>query len=108
MTAAAALDVLLTDAAVRSPWRRMVSPGAATRVAAGLARRPDRAARRVTRLGGELARVASGRSRLQPGKGDRRFADAAWQTNWLLRRLLQAYLAAGGTVDGLISDSETD
>ena len=108
MSAAAALDVLLTDAAVRSPWRRMVSPGAATRVAAGLARRPDRAARRATRLGGELARVASGRSQLQPGTGDRRFTDAAWQTNWLLRRMLQAYLAAGGTVDGLITDAETD
>jgi polyhydroxyalkanoate synthase subunit PhaC len=108
MSTAAALDVLLTDAAVRSPWRRMVSPGAATQVAVGLARHPDRAARRVTRLGGELARVARGRSHLQPSKGDRRFADAAWQTNWLLRRLLQAYLAAGGTLDGLISDAETD
>jgi poly[(R)-3-hydroxyalkanoate] polymerase subunit PhaC len=108
MSAPAALDVLLTDAAVRSPWRRMLSPSAATRVAAGLAHRPDRPARRATRLAGELARVASGRSQLHPGKGDRRFTDAAWQTNWLLRRLLQAYLAAGGTVDGLISDAQTD
>jgi len=108
MSTAAALDVLLTDAAVRSPLRRMVSPGAATQVAVGLARHPDRAARRVTRLGGELARVAQGRSQLQPSKGDRRFADAAWQTNWLLRRLLQGYLAACHAVDGLISDAETD
>jgi polyhydroxyalkanoate synthase len=104
----AALDVLLTDAAVSSGLRRFVNPGAAAAVTVGLARRPDRAVRRVTGLGGELARVAAGRSALRPGKGDRRFTDPAWETNWLLRRLLQAYLAAGGTVDGLISDAETD
>jgi polyhydroxyalkanoate synthase len=106
--AGAALDVLLTDAAVGSRWRRFVHPGAAAAVAAGLARHPDRAARRVRKLGGELARVATGRSELRPGPGDRRFGDRAWETSWLLRRLLQAYLAAGGTLDGLISDAETD
>jgi poly[(R)-3-hydroxyalkanoate] polymerase subunit PhaC len=106
--AGAALDVLLTDAAVGSRWRRFVHPGAAAAVTAGLARHPDRAVRRVTRLGGELARVATGRSELRPGKGDRRFGDPAWETSWLLRRLLQAYLAAGGALDGLISDAEAD
>jgi polyhydroxyalkanoate synthase subunit PhaC len=104
----AALDVLLTDAAVGSGWRRLVDPGAAAAVASGLARRPDRAVRRVAGLGGELARVAAGRSELRPGTGDRRFAEPAWETNWLLRRVLQAYLAAGGTLDALISDAETD
>ncbi len=107
-SAGAALDVLLTDAAARPAWRRMVSPGATAGVAAGLARRPDRAVRRVAGLGGELARVATGRGELRPTKGDRRFADPAWEANWLLRRVLQAYLAAGGAVDGLISDAETD
>jgi polyhydroxyalkanoate synthase len=106
--AGAALDVLLTDAAVGSRWRRFVRPGAAAAVAAGLARRPDRAVRRVTQLGGELARVVTGRSELRPGKGDRRFGDPAWETSWFLRRLLQAYLAAGGTLDVLISDAGTD
>jgi polyhydroxyalkanoate synthase subunit PhaC len=107
-SAGAALDVLLTDAAATPAWRRMVSPGATAGVAAGLARRPDRAARRLGGLGGELARVASGRCELRPSKGDRRFADPAWEANWLLRRILQAYLAAGGAVDGLISDAQTD
>jgi polyhydroxyalkanoate synthase subunit PhaC len=104
----AALDMLLTDAAVGSRWRRVVHPGAAAAVTAGLARHPDRAVRRATKLGGELARVATGRSELRPSKGDRRFGDAAWETSWLLRRLLQAYLAAGEALDGLISDADTD
>jgi poly[(R)-3-hydroxyalkanoate] polymerase subunit PhaC len=101
-----ALDVLLTDAA--DGRSRFVRPGAAVRVAAGLARRPNRAARRVGHLGGELARVAGGRSELAPGKRDRRFADPAWQSSWLFRRLLQTHLAVGEAVDGLITDSGVD
>jgi len=42
----AALDMLLTDAAVGSRWRRFVNPGAAAAITAGLARHPDRAVRR--------------------------------------------------------------
>src|SRR5829696_10319939 len=90
--ARAALDVMLTDAAVGGR-SRFVRPGAAVGVAAGLARRPDRAARRVGHLGAELARVAGGRSDVRPGKRDRRFADPAWQTSWLFRRVLQTHLA---------------
>jgi polyhydroxyalkanoate synthase subunit PhaC len=107
-SAGAALDVLLTDAAATPGWKRVVSPGATAGVAAGVARRPDRAVRRVAGLGTELARVAAGRSALRPSKSDRRFADPAWEANWLLRRVLQAYLAAGEAVDGLIADAETD
>src|SRR3954447_7705211 len=87
---------------------RFVRPGAAVTVAAGLARRPRRTVRRVGELGAELGRVASGRSEVQPAKRDRRFADPAWQSNWLFRRLVQTYLAAGETVDGLISDADVD
>src|SRR3954447_20692629 len=103
----AALDVMLTDAAVGGR-SRFVRPGAAVGVAAGLARRPDRAARRVGHLGAELARVASGRSEVRPAKRDRRFADPAWESSWLFRRVLQAHLAVGEAVDGLISDAELD
>src|SRR3954452_6468021 len=103
--AEAALDVLLTDAAdgTRS---RFVRPGAAVNVAAGLARRPDRAARRVGHLSAELARVAAGRSDVRPAKRDRRFADPAWQSSWMFRRLLQTHLVVGETVDGLIADAD--
>ena len=102
----AALDVLLTDAA--DGGSRFLRPGAAVKVGAGLARRPNRAARRAGHLGAELARVAGGRSDLRPGKRDRRFADPAWESSWLFRRLLQTHLAVEETVDGLISDSGAD
>jgi polyhydroxyalkanoate synthase len=105
--AESALDVLLMDASDGGRGR-FVAPGAAVSVAAGLARRPDRAVRRVGHLGAELARVAGGRSEIRPAKRDRRFGDAAWQSSWLFRRLMQAYLAAGETVDGLISDARVD
>src|SRR3954463_1538734 len=103
----AALDGMLTDAA-GGGRSRFVRPGAAVGVAAGLARRPDRAARRVRDLGAELARVASGRSEVRPAKRDRRFADPAWESSWVFRRVLQAHLAVGEAVDGLISDAELD
>jgi poly[(R)-3-hydroxyalkanoate] polymerase subunit PhaC len=100
------LDVMLTDAAAGTP--RFFAPGPAVKVAAGLARHPTGVARRAAGLGTELRRAATGRSQLAPANGDRRFADPAWQENWLLRDLLQAYLALGETVDGLISDAGVD
>ena len=102
--ARAALDVMLTDATTGGRTR-FVSPGAAVSVAAGLARRPDRAARRAAGFGRELTRVARGRSALRPARRDRRFADPAWETSWLYRRVLQSHLARGDAVDGLISDA---
>src|SRR4029079_1145690 len=106
--AQAALDVLLTDAAADGGRSRFVRPGVAVSVAAGLARRPDRAARRARHLGAELPRVVRGRSEVRPAKRDRRFADPAWQSNWLLRRVLQTHLAMGETVDGLITHADLD
>ncbi len=100
------LDVMLAEAVAGTP--RFFAPGPAVKVAAGLARRPRGVARRAARLTTELARAATGRSQLAPAGGDRRFADRAWQENWLLRELLQAYLAIGETVDGLIDDAGVD
>jgi poly[(R)-3-hydroxyalkanoate] polymerase subunit PhaC len=102
-----ALDILLTDAALGGRGR-FLPAGAAARTVGGLARRPRRPVRRATTLGVELARVAAGRSQMRPVAGDRRFGDRAWETNPLLRGLLQAYLAAGDAVDGLIADAELD
>ncbi len=101
------LDVMLGEAAVGGP-PRFLAPGAGAKVGAGLARHPGRAAARAGGLTAELARTALGRSERVPAKGDRRFADPAWEGNWLLRRVLQAYLAVGETVDGLITDAEVD
>ena len=52
--------------------------------------------------------IAEGRSELAPAKGDKRFADPAWAGNPLLRRTMQAYLAANNTVNQLFSDAELD
>jgi polyhydroxyalkanoate synthase subunit PhaC len=104
--AEAALDVMLTDAA--DGRSRFVRPGAALNLAAGIARRPNRAARRAAHLGAELARVGAGRSQARPAKRDRRFADPAWESSWLYRRLLQTYLAVEDAVDGTITDAQLD
>ena len=107
--ARSALDVMLTDAALDDGGlRRFVKPRAAARVAAGLARRPDRLATRLADLGAELARALAGRSEQAPAPGDKRFSDPAWSDNWLLRRLLQSYLATVQAVDGLIDDAALD
>jgi len=105
--AGGALDVLLTDAAV-GPVRRWFPGRAGLNVAARLATRPDRVVRRGAGLAAELAKVAIGRSEVAPPKGDRRFKDPAWEGNPAFRRLAQAYLAAGGTVDRLLCDAGVD
>jgi polyhydroxyalkanoate synthase len=104
----AGLDVLLTDAAVGRGTRRFIQPRAVGAVGAGLARHPRSVARRASALGSELVRVATGRSRLAPAKGERRFADPAWEQNWLLRLVLQGYLAVSESIDGAISDADLD
>jgi polyhydroxyalkanoate synthase len=104
--ARAGLDVLLTDATVGRGTRRFIQPRAVAAVGAGLARHPRSLARRAVGLGSEIARVATGRSEQAPAKGDRRFTDQAWQKNWLLRRVMQGYLAIGDTVDGAITDAD--
>jgi polyhydroxyalkanoate synthase len=104
-----ALDVVLTDAALEpGAVGRFVDPKAVGKTLGGLARHPSRVVRRAGGLGAELARAAVGRSRETPGKRDRRFADPAWTHNWLLHRVLQAYLATATSVDGLITDAELD
>ena len=56
----------------------------------------------------ELAKIAVGQSDVAPSKKDRRFKDDAWRGNPAFRRLAQAYLAAGKTVDDLICDAGLD
>ena len=109
LAASAGLDMMLTDAAVEdSGVRRFLKPRAAGRTVAGLARHPGSAVRDARGLGTELARVVAGRSVLAPPKGDRRFRDRGWEDNWMLRRVMQGYLATCETVDQLISDADLD
>ena len=97
------LDQLLTQAAL-GPARRFLPGGSGLRFAGALARRPERLATRLGGLAGELARITVGASEVAPSTRDRRFADPAWTQNPVLRRLVQAYLAVGGTVEGLVED----
>jgi polyhydroxyalkanoate synthase subunit PhaC len=105
--AAAPLDLLLTDAAT-SMLRRVNPGGAGLRLAAALASRPRLVAGRGRRLAGELARIAVGRSQVQPSRRDRRFTDPAWAGNPLLRRTMQAYLATAQSVAGVVADAGLD
>jgi poly[(R)-3-hydroxyalkanoate] polymerase subunit PhaC len=101
---AAALDLLLAAAALGP--RRLLPGAAGVRFATGLARHPRELARRAGWLAAELGRVGLGRSTLAPPSRDRRFSDPAWTSNPLLRRLLQAYLAAGQTAERLLADAD--
>src|SRR6202012_759229 len=45
---------------------------------------------------------------VQPSRRDRRFADPGWAGNPLLRRAMQAYLAAAGSAEGVVADAGLD
>ena len=103
---AAPLDLLLTDAAIGS-LRRLNPGGSGLRLAAALAG-PRLVAGRGRQLLGELGRIAVGTSQVQPSRRDRRFADPGWAGNPLLRRAMQAYLAASGTAEGVVANAGLD
>src|SRR3984885_6742369 len=103
----APLDLLLTDAAI-GMLRRVNPDGSGLRLAAALAGRPRLVAGRSRRLAGELGRIAVGSSQVQPSRRDRRFADPAWAGNPLLRRAMQAYLAAAETAEGVVAEAGLD
>jgi polyhydroxyalkanoate synthase subunit PhaC len=104
---AAPLDLLLTSSALGMADRMMPNTSW-SRFGLSLARKPRKVASRAADLGRELVSIAQGHSKISPGKGDKRFADPAWTGNPLLKRTMQAYLAANHTVDQLFSDAELD
>ena len=105
--AAVPLDLLLTDAAT-GMLRRVNPGGSGLRLAAALATRPRLVAGRGTRLAGDLARIAVGRSQVQPSRRDRRFTDPGWAGDPLLRRVMQAYLAAAQAAEGVVAGAGLD
>ncbi len=104
---AAPLDALLADAALGT-FRRFASDASTAKLAASLAARPLTTGRRLGSFAAEFARIGAGTSVLAPHRRDRRFADPAWTGNPLLRRIVQAYLAAGQTAEQLVSDAALD
>ena len=101
---AAPLDALLVEAAL-GPLRRFAPDRSTARFAFHLARRPLTTGRRLAGLATELARIGVGTSTVAPSKRDRRFNDPAWTENPLLRRIVQAYQAAGQTAEQLVGDA---
>ena len=104
---AGSLDMMLADGAL-GVLRRFRPNGAILRLAMNLAQRPQLISQQISLLGGELTQIIRGSSQLAPNRKDRRFADPAWSENPLLRRVLQAYLAASQTATGLLAGAELD
>jgi polyhydroxyalkanoate synthase subunit PhaC len=105
--AVAPLDLLMTDAAT-GMLRRLNPGGSGLRLAAALAGRPRLVAGRGRQLLGELGRITVGTSQMQPSRRDRRFADPGWAGNPLLRRTMQAYLAAAQAAEGVVAGAGLD
>ncbi|SFP02029.1 polyhydroxyalkanoate synthase [Geodermatophilus dictyosporus] len=102
------LDMVLVDAA-RGPLRRMVPPARTlAHLGGALVRRPQAVTRHGGELVSELGRIVAGRSEIAPSPKDRRFSDRAWKDNWLLRRTMQAHMAAAQAAARLIDDVDLD
>ena len=102
---AAPLDALLIDAALGSA-RRFAPDLSTAKLGVALARKPRTTARRLGRLVAETGRIAIGTSTVAASRRDRRFADAGWATNPLLRRVVQLYLAGAQTAEELVADAD--
>ena len=76
------------------------------RLGARLARRPRRAARPAGRLVGDAARIAVGRSAIEPARRDRRYSDRAWRDNVLFKGLAQGHAALAVAVSDLLDAAE--
>ena len=63
------------------------------------AHHPQAVLRTVPGLGQELVKIALGRSQVAPEKGDKRFADPAWQQNPMFRATMQTYLTWGSGME---------
>lgn len=104
---AAPLDALLVEAALGT-GRRFIPDASTARWAGSLLLHPRSTTRRLAGFGAEAARIAAGASDVTPQRGDRRFADVAWTNNPLLRRVAQAYIAAGRTAEHLVEEAQLD
>lgn len=102
-TPVVSLDEMLTQAS-SGVLQRLLPVGPGMRFLAKASRQPTKVAGRVGALAAELGRVAIGTSEVAPARRDRRFADPAWMQNPLLRRTVQAYLASGQTINGIVKD----
>ena len=87
--------------------RRQVA-AALARLTRRVAAEPGAATATALDATAELLRVGVGRSDIEPSRGDRRFADKAWHSNPVFRRLMQAYLVEQQAAHRLIDEVELD
>ena len=104
---AAPLDAMLVDAAL-GPWRRFLPNSSVATWVGKLAASPGQSLPRVGTLATQIGEILRGRSDIAAEKGDRRFADPAWQSNPILRRVMQSYIATTGAVGELIDVADLD
>ena len=69
----------------------------------GAAKQPTLFMRHFAEYAGALGDVVRGKSTVAPDPKDKRFADPAWQTSFLHRRLMQVYTQSGQGIDKFIS-----
>jgi polyhydroxyalkanoate synthase subunit PhaC len=69
---------------------------------------PRRLARETPRAAGKLLKVALGVSKVAPPPRDARFSDPAWTENPFYRRLMQAYLVWGESVEHVAAAADGD
>jgi polyhydroxyalkanoate synthase len=104
---AAPLDMLLIRSA--TGFANQMSPNMSwAHMATNLAKQPKTVADRTGSFAVELSDIARGTSERMPTKHDKRFTDPAWSQNPILRRIMQAYLAASATVEALYRDADLD
>jgi polyhydroxyalkanoate synthase len=72
-----------------------------------IARQAVAVTREGVSLARELARVAAGKSDIAPRAGDRRFADPAWTSSPVFRRLEQGYLASSAAIGRVVDELAT-
>jgi len=103
----APLDLLLNDAAL-GIGRRLLPNRSWVRFGLALARRPRVVVGQGRDLVVELANVARGTSERIPERSDKRFTDAAWSQNPVLKRAMQAYLATADAAYGVLSGADLE
>jgi polyhydroxyalkanoate synthase len=71
-------------------------------------RHPRAVLRTVPDLGEDLVKISLGRSQVAPEKGDKRFADPAWQQNPLFRATMQSYLTWGAGMERYLDNLDLE
>ena len=71
-------------------------------------RAPDKAGAHLASYGKSLLKVIRGQSDIGPHPRDKRFADPAWQTNFVLNRIMQGYILSHTELTRFIAESNLD